>query len=79
MVKSYDIKLVYSVAVSVSSLKIDKSKVYVKETDFLCCFRNTRQQVRYHHCAGLFCADVLHVQNNSTVEKFWATWAVLKL
>lgn len=29
MVKSYDIKLVYSVAVSVSSLKIDKSKVYV--------------------------------------------------
>lgn len=77
MVKSYDIKSVYSVAVSVSSLKIDKSKVYVKETDFLCCFRNTRQQVQYHHnvititiCAGLFCADVLHVQNNSTVEKF---------
>lgn len=31
MVKSYDINLVYSVAVSVSSSKIDKSKVYFKE------------------------------------------------
>lgn len=31
MAKSYDINSVYSVAVGVSSLKIDKSKVYFKE------------------------------------------------